>query len=95
MLSSVGERDRGGDVRSRPSEVPTPRVTGIRAVSSSAALVLVAHGASAVDGVPCGHVFSGSGMKYWTFPSFALPMRMPRNQSVRVRSTDCDSESAT
>src|SRR4029079_11042144 len=42
VLSSVGERDRGGDVRSRPSEVPTPRVTGIRAVSSSAALVLVA-----------------------------------------------------
>ena len=39
---------------------------------------------------------TGSGMKYFTEPSFALPMRMPRFHSrVRPLPTDCDSESAT
>src|SRR5262249_37387242 len=38
---------------------------------------------------------SGSGMKYITLPSFALPMRMPRFQSWWLRETDFDSESAT
>ena len=41
--------------------------------------------------------FSGSGMKYLMEPfgpSFTLPTRMPRVQSVRAGATEPDSESA-
>src|SRR5688500_4476538 len=37
----------------------------------------------------------GSGMNAVTFPSLALPIRMPRFHSFRVGATDPDSESAT
>ena len=38
---------------------------------------------------------AGSGMKYRTVPSFALPMRNPRFHSGRPGYTEPDSESAT
>ena len=38
---------------------------------------------------------AGWGMKYFTDPSFALPIRMPRFQSPCAGLTDPDSESAT
>jgi hypothetical protein len=66
----------------------------------SAALVLGEQGDAAVDCCPVWQRGHGSGMSATTFPSRALPMRMPRFQSVRdgvpsgLRDTVSDSESA-